>query len=82
MGITLKSEGTMQEKLVHIYNWEGEGGARVKKENPYFMMIRTIYHYHHLGKMFRKNHLHGHGLWNVNQWMPLAVELYQKMLVS
>ena len=81
MGITFQSEGSMQEKLMLIYNWEGEGGARVKKKNLYFMMIRTIYHYHHLGKMFSKNRLYGHGLRNVNQWMPLAVELYQKMLV-
>ena len=31
VGITLQSEGSMQEKLMLIYNWEGEGGARVKK---------------------------------------------------
>ena len=72
----------MQENLILIYNWEGEGREHVKKENPYFIMIRTIYHCHHLGKNFRKKHIYDHGLRNMNQWMPLAVELYQKILVQ
>lgn len=51
MGITFQLEGSMKKKPILIYNWEGEVGAWMKKENPYFMMIRTIYHYHHLGKI-------------------------------
>jgi len=58
----------------------GEGRWSIGEEkNPYLMMIRTICP--DLGKMFRKNHIYGHKLRNVNQWMPLSIELYQKMLV-